>query len=486
LIKHDKSFSGTHTNPTPSMVQFVQNIQGEGSGNPTDSHHTPNFTASATQPKILYTRQKTKKNTNLPQDSASMAVPDEAVLVDGGDMLARAVTTASSLSGEQDSDNIIKTQTKATSRDNDSSESNSQDGNPSQMANTGGSNDQTRFDNEFMSHDSPLGPGHTGQSDEDRIETNELTENLVHDDNVYDSSLGPGYTGRSDETTMKLIQELTVTCTNLEVKCNSLEDKVLSLSTVVAGQDKLILKLQKQTKNFKKSRSSTSLKRLKKVGTSQVVSSPDLSTHLEEDASKQGRNEDVMGSGEENLKRVDSALVMNDEMVSGEVPEIGDMDVESPQDAENFVIADKSGNEVVMEQVIGTQEKVVEQLKTLEPEQLVKATGLMGEALMKLGDLVKNKIVDSAAAQESTAKDFADPAASESADAQDSAVGTGDNAAAEAMVLLSKKTTEVPSESSSKHTPLPTPSLPQQPTTTITSLAPRIPQKGIVIREPAA
>lgn len=36
--------------------------------------------------------------------------------------------------------------------------------------------------------------------------TNELTENLVHDDNVHDSPLGPGYTGRSDETTMKLIQ----------------------------------------------------------------------------------------------------------------------------------------------------------------------------------------------------------------------------------------------------------------------------------------
>lgn len=323
MIKHGKSFSGTHTNLTPYMVQLVQNNQGEGSGNPTDSHHTPNFTASATQPKILYTRRKTKKNTDLPQDSVSMAVPDEVVLGDGEDMLARAVTTASSLAAEQDSDNIIKTQTKATSREKGSSESNSQDGNPSQMANTGGSDDQTRFDTEFMSHDSPLGPRHTGRNDEDRIETNELTENLVHDDNVHDSPLGPGNTGRSDETTMQLIKESTVTCTNLEVKCNSLEDKVLSLSTIVAGHVKTITKLQKQIKNFKKSRPSTSLKRLKKVGTSQVVSSPDLSTHLEEDASKQGRNEETMGSGEANLEKVDSALVMNDEMVSGEVPEIG-------------------------------------------------------------------------------------------------------------------------------------------------------------------
>lgn len=60
-----------------------------------------------------------------------MAVPDEAVLGDGEDMLARAVTTASSLAAEQDSDNIIKTQTKATSREKDSYESDSQDGNPS-------------------------------------------------------------------------------------------------------------------------------------------------------------------------------------------------------------------------------------------------------------------------------------------------------------------------------------------------------------------
>jgi hypothetical protein len=151
LNKHGKGFSGAHTNLTPFMVQLVQNIQGEGSGNPTDSHHTPNVTTSVTQPTKQYTRRKTKKNTDLPQDSVSMAVPDEAVLVDGGDMLARAVTTASSLAAEQDSDNIIKTQTKATSREKDSYDSASQDGNPSQMENIGGSDDQTRFDTEFLS-----------------------------------------------------------------------------------------------------------------------------------------------------------------------------------------------------------------------------------------------------------------------------------------------------------------------------------------------
>jgi hypothetical protein len=221
---------------------------------------------------------------------------------------------------------------------------------------------------------------------------------------------------------------------------------------------------------LKKSKTSTSLKRLKKVGTSQVIISPELSTHLEEDdASKQGRNEDVMGSGEAYMKRVESAQVMNEEMASGEVQVIGDMDVESPEDAENFVVTDQLWNEVVMEKVIATQEKVVEKLKTLEPEQLVKATGVMGEALKTLGDsmvkehenaAIADKTNDSTAAHDSAAKDPVDSAASgkvTSADAQDSAAGSSDNAAAEAMVLLSKKTLEVPCESSSKHTPLPTP-----------------------------
>ena len=42
----------------------------------------PNVTTSVTQPTKQYTRRKTKKNTDLPQDSVSMAVPDEAVLGD--------------------------------------------------------------------------------------------------------------------------------------------------------------------------------------------------------------------------------------------------------------------------------------------------------------------------------------------------------------------------------------------------------------------
>ena len=41
-----------------------------------------------------------------------------------------------------------------------------------------------------------------------------------------------------------------------------------------------------------------------------------------------------------------------------------------------------------MEKMVAAQEKVVETLKTLEPEQLVKATGLMGNVLNTLEDSV--------------------------------------------------------------------------------------------------
>ena len=58
------------------------------------------------------------------------------------------------------------------------------------------------------------------------------------------------------------------------------------------------------------------------MGTSQVVSSPKHSVTLEEDASKQGRNEEQnkeMGSGEANLVKDDDAQDVDTGKVSGEV-----------------------------------------------------------------------------------------------------------------------------------------------------------------------
>jgi hypothetical protein len=59
-----------------------------------------------------------------------------------------------------------------------------------------------------------------------------------------------------------------VTCTNLELKCDTLEEKVLGLSTISDAQARQNKRLQRKIKNLRKSRSSTSFKRLKKVGTS--------------------------------------------------------------------------------------------------------------------------------------------------------------------------------------------------------------------------
>jgi hypothetical protein len=208
-----------------------------------------------------------------------------------------------------------------------------------------------------------------------------------------------------------------------------------------------------------------------------------------------------MGSGEANVVKTDAGLDMDTGKVSGEVI----MEVESPQDMDGFVVTDKQGNEAVMEELICVQENVVEKLKTLGPEQLVKATGLMGEALQSLGDSVAedmetaainvdstDKTNDSAAEQNSAAQDSADPAASEkinSADAQGSTIGSSDKAAAEAMVLLSKKTTDVQPKSQSQPTQQPTQSSQpqsQQSKSTITPHLPRSSIKGVVIREPAA
>ena len=80
------------------------------------------------------------------------------------------------------------------------------------------------------------------------------------------------------------------------------------------------------------------------MGTSQVISSPEHSVPLEEDASKQGRNEEqnvAIGSEEANLMKVDGAQDVDTGIVSGVVQMNDDMEVESPQDMDGFVVTDK-------------------------------------------------------------------------------------------------------------------------------------------------
>nr|GEV48025.1 hypothetical protein [Tanacetum cinerariifolium] len=92
----------------------------------------------------------------------------------GGDNLVWATTTASSLEAEQDSGNIDKTQTKATSNELSSQRASSGDG-PRRQDTMGDTFDHTRYEKvSKMSSDSLLTGVNTPRSDEDRLKHIEL------------------------------------------------------------------------------------------------------------------------------------------------------------------------------------------------------------------------------------------------------------------------------------------------------------------------
>ncbi|GJS02091.1 uncharacterized mitochondrial protein-like protein [Tanacetum coccineum] len=92
-----KGFSGRVTPLFPTMVVQNQSELGEGSAMPTDPHHTPTIINIHSTPQRLKNLGSLKRKGQL-----------------------RAATTASSLEAEQDSGNIIKTRSKATSNESSS------------------------------------------------------------------------------------------------------------------------------------------------------------------------------------------------------------------------------------------------------------------------------------------------------------------------------------------------------------------------------
>nr|GEV59200.1 hypothetical protein [Tanacetum cinerariifolium] len=131
----------------------------EGSAIPIDPHHTPTILQPSTsQPqKTQKPRKPKRKNTQVPQPSGSTNnVADEAIHKELGDSLVRASTTASSLGAEQDSDNINKTQSKATPNES-SSQGTDSGGGPRCQEAIGDTTAQTRFESVSKhSNDSPL------------------------------------------------------------------------------------------------------------------------------------------------------------------------------------------------------------------------------------------------------------------------------------------------------------------------------------------
>ncbi|GJX11340.1 hypothetical protein Tco_0201199 [Tanacetum coccineum] len=131
---------------------------GEGSTNPTDPHHTPIIIQSSTsQPyKTQKPRRPKRKDTEVPQLSGPTTnVVDEVVNEKMDDSLVRVATTSSSLEVEQDSGNIIKTQSKATPNE-PSSLGTSSSGGPRKQETMGDTIAQTRSENVSKLSNDPL------------------------------------------------------------------------------------------------------------------------------------------------------------------------------------------------------------------------------------------------------------------------------------------------------------------------------------------
>nr|GEY22265.1 hypothetical protein [Tanacetum cinerariifolium] len=213
------------------------------------------------------------QNQLLDYGGPTKSVIDEAIHKELGDILVRAVTTASSLEAKQDYGNITKTQSKATPNESSSYGTNSGGGLRCQetMRDTIA---KTRF------------------------------ENLSKQSN--DSLLARGNILQSDEHQMKL-DELMALCTNLQTS-------VLDLEKTKTTQHNDIISLKMRVKKLeKRNRSSThKLKRLYKVGLTARVESSSDEESLGEDASKQGRIEAINADEEITLVNVQDDAEMFD------------------------------------------------------------------------------------------------------------------------------------------------------------------------------
>ncbi|GJU16199.1 hypothetical protein Tco_1144165 [Tanacetum coccineum] len=169
---------------------------------------------------------------------------DKVVFKEWDDRVVRATTTAASLDAAHTSGNITKTQSTAMSNDPLSQE---------------------------------IGVNTPG-SDEERIEHQELTDNIPP--TPHDSPLSGGYTPGSDEDKPNL-HELMVICTKLS-------DMVLDLEKEKDAQAMEILKLKNRIKKLER-KAKSSIPPPKRRLYKQIDSSND--SLGEENASKQGRND---------------------------------------------------------------------------------------------------------------------------------------------------------------------------------------------------
>ncbi|GKF97375.1 hypothetical protein Tco_0293196, partial [Tanacetum coccineum] len=183
--------------------------------------------ASSSHPKKTHKHRKTKRKvTEIPQSSEpTNLVADEVVHEERGDSVERAATTAASLDAEQDSGNILRTQSTTTLNEPIPQGTGSGSGPRRQDTILGDRPAQTRFERlSKQSNDPPLLRFNTLGSGEDRMKLQELME-----------------------------------------ICTKLSDKVLDLENVKDAQALEIKKMKKRVKNLeskKKSRTPQLKRRL--------------------------------------------------------------------------------------------------------------------------------------------------------------------------------------------------------------------------------
>ncbi|GKD62422.1 hypothetical protein Tco_1299931, partial [Tanacetum coccineum] len=243
MRRQRKDFSGTATPLFATMLIQPQADVGEGSGQPIEPQHTPTTAspsnikpipviASSSQPQKTHKRRKAKrKATEISQSSGpTTLVADETIHEERGDTMEWAATTAASLDVEQDSGSGPKSQGTIL------------EDRPA----------QTRFERlSKQSNDPPLSRVNTPRSGEDILKIMELME-----------------------------------------ICTKFVDRVLALKNVKTAQDLEINSLKKRVKKLEKKKKARTLQLKRRLFKVRIESSAKKSLGDQEDASKQGRNED--------------------------------------------------------------------------------------------------------------------------------------------------------------------------------------------------
>nr|GEV11185.1 putative ribonuclease H-like domain-containing protein [Tanacetum cinerariifolium] len=167
---------------------------------------TPLFATMLAQPVVVEGEEGTGFPHTRGPNFLDPSVDVKAVHKEGGNSLVRAATTAS-LDAQQDSNNITKTQSKAT-LNKPIPQGDGLGSGPERQKTMGGAMAQIRYEGALiLSIDPPFSTGYTVGSGQDRMEYDiDLTDPVLQ--TPYDSPLSGGHTPESDERSMTL-KELT-------------------------------------------------------------------------------------------------------------------------------------------------------------------------------------------------------------------------------------------------------------------------------------